>query len=95
MLINLVAFSIILILLRGISVTYEYRENGATTDSLDRVNSTTVNVTNVDYQPLLRTSVTVTGALLASLGGCSITEMSLGLNVSITVESGNQGTCSY
>ena len=66
-----------------------YRENGAATDGLARVNSS--NVINVDYQLLLRTSVTVTGALLASLGGCSITGMSVELNVSI-IESGSQGT---
>ena len=66
-----------------------YRESGAATVFLARVNGN--NVTNVDYQPLLRTSITVTGALLASLGGCSITGMSLGLNVSI-MESGSQGT---
>ena len=65
------------------------RQNGATTNSLARVNSR--NVTNADYQPLLNTSVTVIGALLASLGGCTVLGMSLGLNVSI-MEPGSRGT---
>ena len=58
------------------------------------MNTSNNNIANVDYQPLLRTSVTVTGALLASLGGCSITGMSLELNVSI-VESESQGNYHY
>ena len=70
---------------------HTHRQSGATADSLARVNSTTTNITNLNYQQLLGTSVTVTGALLASLGGCSITGMTLGLNVSI-MESGSQGT---
>ena len=47
-------------------------------------------MTNVNYQSLLSTSVTVTGALLASLGGCSVRGMLLELNVSI-LESGSPG----
>ena len=66
------------------------RQSGAITDALARVNAAT-NVTNLNYQPLLGTSVTVTGALLASLGGCSIRGMTLGLNISIVV-SGSQGS---
>ena len=58
------------------------------TDILAQVNSS--NAADVDYQPLLRASITVTGALLASLGECSISGMSLGLIISI-IESGSKG----
>ena len=67
---------------------HAHRESGVVTDLLVRVNSS--NVTDINYQPLLRTSVTVTGALLVSLGGCSVSGMSLRLNVSI-IESGSKG----
>ena len=93
MLINLVAFNFMdnQVIEVYISAT-SCRQNGATTNSLARVNSS--NVTNADYQPLLMTSITVTGALLASLGGCTVLEMSLGLNVSI-MEPGSRGTVKY
>ena len=55
------------------------------------MNSSTTNIAGINYQPQLRASVTVTGAFLASLGGCSIRGMSLGLNISI-LESRSQGT---
>ena len=67
------------------------RESGATTDVLARVNGSTTNITDVNYQPQLQASVTVTGGFLASLGGCSIRGMSLGLDISI-LESRSQGT---
>ena len=69
-----------------------HRKSGAITNSLIRVNSS--NVSNLDYQPLLMTSVTVTGALLASLGGCSVSGMPMRLNVSI-VEPGSKGTFNH
>ena len=65
-----------------------YRESGAIAADLAKVNES--DITKVDYQPLLGTSVTVTGALLASLGNCSIAGMSLGLTVTFT-ESDSQG----
>ena len=68
-----------------------YRESGATTDVLARVNNNTTNITGVNYQPQLWAPITVTGAFLASLGGCFIRGMSLGLDISI-LESRSQGT---
>jgi hypothetical protein len=55
---------------------------------LARVNNR--NVTDIGYQALLRTSITVNGALLVSLQGCSVSGMSLGLNISI-IESKSEG----
>ena len=75
-----------------VNIIIQCRKSGATTNSLVRVNSS--NVTNLDYQPLLMTSITVTGALLASLGGCSVSGMSMRLNVSI-VEPGIKGTFNH
>ena len=58
-----------------------YRESGVAIDLLAIVNNG--NITNIGYQALLRTSITVTGALLVSLGRCSVSGISIGLNISI------------
>ena len=80
---------------QGYSITKTYinrsifhRESGVVTNLLARVNSS--NITDVNYQLLLSTPITVTGALLAGLGGCSVSGMSLRLNVSI-IESESKG----
>ena len=65
-----------------------YRESGVAIDFLARLNNG--NVTDIGYQALLRTSITVTDALLVSLGHCSVSGMTMRLNISI-IESESEG----
>ena len=64
---------------------YHYRESQEVADSIVHVDSINGNnlPSDADYQPLLTTSVTMAGALLVSLGGCSLGGMSLNLSVSM------------